>query len=1341
MSIPTPLVHSPSCFFPALSRGQAESILRLAVGSTGEAQGDWTLLDTSTPSTAHRHYTLPTGTPPLTVAVPSNAVKGYFLVRKTSGGYVLSFASRLASNPVGHAQIVLHGNLTFSVGSDTQQFGSIHEFTRSWALSPISVARPTGEAERPPAGPVSPPPRRRPSMSIRPRSGPVRSLRMSVMIDERRAAAAALLQSTKQVYVRRNGQPKAPEPLLLDCHAPLAELTTKLAAAARLPSPLTEAYAVCSMPGRAWLSLHESLAMQGVAAGAELVVWPMSEVAKLTRGQVEASIVVSGFGHWCRSGNEAGSRRFVRAWFACAGQMLLVFQPPDVALFPDGPDASATPVYVVNLTLFEVSRSPEEATQVGELTLTQTSSGFGGGHEAAVRHVHAIRFSAADFSSRWIVDAATKVIPGYATSTSVYSGHDDQLTVPLLWRVAMKRFSRSTAQRVRFGASIAKVFHSQRWQSINYGFLPDVVDRCVEFLRSDQSLDTSNLFCTPGLKTKVAVMRDMYDAGYCLSFADPHDDPHDVANLLLTYLRELPEPVICRGQFGALLAAGSDVAAVRKCLLAMPFLHQVLLAYLLEFFGTLLEHAVNNGLSEKALGRVVGPVLCGSAAVNAGSPPSTLDAATLDQLRLAAQQITQASELFSVLLSERNALFSDLDLSLATRQGPVPERRAPPMPQLVEDGTGSSGSASPTPGGSQSRVERGLVAGKAAAAAAERLAHGALATAKRGRMRRNTDSPTPNRRVRFMTAATSSAPLDEDDGELGAVHELVQESSHSGVLMKRKRGRALGIAWQRRYFALHDGTLYYFADKHAPEPLGQFHLLTTAVKSTPAGLEKATFELWPAGGGTYDMRAESRADADAWYDAIRAQHEQCLFGSFEGAADTKQAGWRDELRAVAELPPNRACADCGADCGLDQWASVNLGVFICIECSGVHRALGVDVSQVRSVKLDEWTLSQVAVVKAVGNAKAALLWEAELDASGEARPKGLAAPRDERENFINAKYVLKRYYDKSQLTEDDFSRATGTEGAVMTAEEEYQSQQSLMAMRKSARRTLMLRQADTLGLINYGRVLTRSEAVTVQVAPLVEGLLRRLAELIVEARDGGTLDTLGSSPDYLAFCQETVGLQALSVGLPLLSEAEQCALWLNLYNLMFLHAFVEYGNGRETVQPNMLLYGLGDQVQVSLEMIVLDILRLPSPVAPRATHPWAVSRSTSSAWYALLLAPHPGPSRLFIVDRSGDNITHLAMTALGAFATATVERGGSAVTADSCSIPRALLNALGGASEPYVCDTMGADSPWSRALVQLVPPEVAQRVGWTATGPPRLHVLPPPAEGTVATFALDSLAR
>lgn len=52
------------------------------------------------------------------------------------------------------------------------------------------------------------------------------------------------------------------------------------------------------------------------------------------------------------------------------------------------------------------------------------------------------------------------------------------------------------------------------------------------------------------------------------------------------------------------------------------------------------------------------------------------------------------------------------------------------------------------------------------------------------------------------------------------------------------------------------------------------------------------------------------------------------------------------------LPGNDDCADCG--CPRPDWASVNQGVLLCIDCAGVHRSLGAHVSKVKSLRLDSW---------------------------------------------------------------------------------------------------------------------------------------------------------------------------------------------------------------------------------------------------------------------------------------------------------------------------------------------------------------------------------------------------
>lgn len=72
-----------------------------------------------------------------------------------------------------------------------------------------------------------------------------------------------------------------------------------------------------------------------------------------------------------------------------------------------------------------------------------------------------------------------------------------------------------------------------------------------------------------------------------------------------------------------------------------------------------------------------------------------------------------------------------------------------------------------------------------------------------------------------------------------------------------------------------------------------------------------------------------------------------------------------ELDEVLARPENRKCADCGAKA--PRWASVNLGVFFCLECSGAHRNMGTHISTVKSVTLDKWQPKWISTIKLVGN--------------------------------------------------------------------------------------------------------------------------------------------------------------------------------------------------------------------------------------------------------------------------------------------------------------------------------------------------------------------------------------
>uniref|UniRef100_A0A674PQZ5 ArfGAP with SH3 domain, ankyrin repeat and PH domain 1 n=1 Tax=Takifugu rubripes TaxID=31033 RepID=A0A674PQZ5_TAKRU len=233
-------------------------------------------------------------------------------------------------------------------------------------------------------------------------------------------------------------------------------------------------------------------------------------------------------------------------------------------------------------------------------------------------------------------------------------------------------------------------------------------------------------------------------------------------------------------------------------------------------------------------------------------------------------------------------------------------------------------------------------------------------------------------------------------------------SEKKGYLLKKSDG--LRKVWQRRQCSVKGGMLTISHATSNRQPV-KLNLLTCQVK--PSAEDRKCFDLI-SHNRTYHFQAEDEQEFIIWISVLTNSKEEALNMAFRGEQSSGgEDGLEDLTKAIIEdvlrMPGNELCCDCGA--ADPKWLSTNLGILTCIECSGIHREMGVHISRIQSMELDKLGTSELLLAKNVGNSSFNEIMEGNLPS-----PSPKPTPSSDmtvRKEFINAKYVDHKYARKT----------------------------------------------------------------------------------------------------------------------------------------------------------------------------------------------------------------------------------------------------------------------------------------------------------------------------------------
>uniref|UniRef100_A0A8C3K2T0 Arf-GAP with coiled-coil, ANK repeat and PH domain-containing protein n=1 Tax=Calidris pygmaea TaxID=425635 RepID=A0A8C3K2T0_9CHAR len=265
----------------------------------------------------------------------------------------------------------------------------------------------------------------------------------------------------------------------------------------------------------------------------------------------------------------------------------------------------------------------------------------------------------------------------------------------------------------------------------------------------------------------------------------------------------------------------------------------------------------------------------------------------------------------------------------------------------------------------------------------------------------------------------------------------------NGVVMEGylfKRASNAFKTWNRRWFSIQNSQLVYQKKLKDVLTVVVEDLRLCTVKPCEDIERRFCFEVVSPTKSCM-LQADSEKLRQAWIQAVQASIASAYrespdsyyierldrtaspsTSSIDSATDSRERSVKGEsiLQRVQSIPGNDQCCDCGQPD--PRWASINLGILLCIECSGIHRSLGVHCSKVRSLTLDSWEPELLKLMCELGNSTMNQIYEAQCEELGLKKPTA-GSSRQDKEAWIKVKYVEKKFLKKmpngEALTENE----------------------------------------------------------------------------------------------------------------------------------------------------------------------------------------------------------------------------------------------------------------------------------------------------------------------------------